>query len=458
MWNKTCENIFARFVKKLNSEDIRYFVLRNYEDLPEANSSKDVDIIIEPGFLKRCRRILLDTYREEGMDHYYEVQFGHVHCFHGMDTEHQMGIHIDLIDGYFAKGYEVYRFQELYDHVKEYNGFYALDDYMNGVMLLVYKQFGYRQPILKEKYRKEIRNTYEKYPRELEEEITRISNKKIAEEIIEKIKENDFDGVLALNKKFTRSLRGYVIRKKPFKTLFYSIQFFCQKVWRVVIAYRKYKRVIAIVAPDGSGKTTFINELKKKMDDYYVADDNDERFHLYHFRPEIFSNLGEVGEKMGVMEQNKDFTTPHRSEAANPVSSFFRISYYTLDYLIGWQKCIRKDVHYDKYSIFDRYSYDFIVDPVRSKLNLPRWMRRFFVRLTPQPTIVFVLCARPEVIYERKQELDLEEIRRQMKEYSELADKRKNFYKLNAEQSADKIADEAIDIILDKYTKQWSKK
>ncbi len=458
MWNKTCESIFTKFVEKLNSEKIRYFVLRNYEGLPKTNTSKDVDIIVEPGSLKKSKELLLETYKAEGMNHYYEVQFGHVHCFHGMCVPKQTGIHIDLIEGYFAKGYEVYSFKELYNHVVEYKKFYVLDELMNGMMLLVYKQFGYRKPVLKEKYRKEIKETYEKHSEEFEKELTRITSEKLASTIIGFIKENDFESVLKINKKFTRSIRRYVSMRKPIRTAFYSLQFFCQKVWRVVIAYRKYKRVIAIIAPDGAGKTTFIDELKKQLDNYYVADDSDERFHLYHFRPEIFKNLGEVGEKMGVMEQDKDFTTPHRSDAANPVSSFFRISYYTLDYLIGWQKCIRKDVHYDKYSIFDRYSYDFIVDPVRTKLNLPRWIRRFFVRLTPQPTIIFVLCARPEVIYERKQELDLEEIKRQMKEYTELADKRKRFHKLDAEKSASEIADEAIEIILNIYTKKWSDK
>ena len=456
MWNKTCENIFAKFVEKLNSEKIRYFVLRNYKGLPEVNTSKDVDIIVEPGYLKKSRNILLETYKEEGMNHYYEVQFGHVHCFHGMEAPKQNGIHIDLIEGYFAKGYEVYSFKELYKNAIKYKGFYVLDEFMNGMMLLIYKQFGYRKPVLKEEYRNEIRETYEKYPEEFEKELARITNKSLADTIIEYIKANDFDAVLSINKKFTRSLRRYVSKKKPFKTIGCSLQFFFQKIWRVVIAYRKYKRVIAIIAPDGAGKTTFIDELKKQLDNYYVADENDERFHLYHFRPEIFKNLGEVGEKMGMMEQDKDFTTPHRSDAANPVSSFFRISYYTMDYILGWQKCIRKDVHYDKYSIFDRYSYDFIVDPVRTKLKLPRWTRRFFVRLTPQPQIVFVLCADPKTIYERKQELEFEEIDRQMKEYIKLADKRKRFYKIDAEKPADEMADEAMEIILDKYTKKWS--
>ena len=456
MWNKICENIFTEFTKKLNSENIRYFVLRNYEGLPETNTSKDVDIIVEPGFLKRSKEILLEIYKENEMDYYYEVVYGRVHCIHGMSTINELGIHIDLIKGYLAKGYEVYTFEELYKHVIQYKNFYVLNEFMNGMMLLIYKQFGYKKPILKKEYRETIKNTFEKYPREFEEELTKITNKKLAPNIIENIKDNDFDEVIGLNKKFTRSIRSYVFKRRPIITIFRIISFFFQKVWRIGIGYRNYRRVIAIIAPDGAGKTTFLDGLKNKIENYYVSDENDEKIHLYHFRPELFPNLGEMGEKVGVMEQDRDFTNPHRGGTANPVSSFFRISYYTLDYLIGWQKYIRQDVQYDKFSIFDRYSYDLLVDPIRTKLNLPRWMRRFFVWLTPKPPLVFVLCARPQIIYERKQELEFDEIERQMKEYSKLAETKKRFVKINAEVSTDEMTDEAIQIILDKYAKKWS--
>jgi thymidylate kinase len=227
-------------------------------------------------------------------------------------------------------------------------------------------------------------------------------------------------------------------------------------VYRIIFNYRKYAKTFAVIAPDGTGKTTFLDTLIEQLNYYYVNDENDHRFHVYHFRPEILPNLGQVGEKAGVMKQDTDFTNPHRSKPANPISSLMRIAYYTLDYIIGWQKCVRNDVHYDRYSVFDRYSYDFIVDPLRTKLNLPKWLRSFFVALTPQPKIVFYLDADPQVIYERKQELTLEEIERQVGEYRELANSNpKKFKIINAEKKPEDMALDALAILLEQYTDRF---
>ena len=213
---------------------------------------------------------------------------------------------------------------------------------------------------------------------------------------------------------------------------------------------KKYKKFIAVEAPDGTGKTTFIDELCVRLAEMFVCDI--EKMHVYHFRPTILPNLGAVGEKAGVMKQDTDFTNPHRNKPANKISSFIRMAYYWMDYIIGGIICIRKDVQFDKFSIFDRYIYDFIVDPYRSRINLPLPIRKLFVKTVHQPQIVFVLMADAEVVYNRKQELTLYEITRQLKEFKKLKDVSSNCFMLNANLTPDEIVDEAMKVIMDKYT------
>lgn len=153
-----------------------------------------------------------------------------------------------------------------------------------------------------------------------------------------------------------------------------------------------------------------------------------------------------------MMEQDRDWRNPHRNQPANRISSFFRMAYYMMDYIVGWQKVIRKNVQYDRFTIFDRYSYDFIVDPRRSKINLPKGWRKFLVSLTPKPQIMFLLQTKPEIIYERKQELCLEEIRRQCREYEELAKKDRRFIVIDASKEPERMAEEAVYFILEKFT------
>ena len=455
MWDERHGIVLLNIILKLTKNNIRWLILRGYVGLPDRNPSKDVDILIEPGKIELAQNLLKQAYKEAGLQFFYPSVFGHAHCYVGMSTNNAFSIHIDLIEGYISKGFEVFTFDELYKHVINYNGLNVLDDLMNGVMLLVYKIFGYHHAKLKPAYQDDIFAAQQKYPQEFEKILIRIAGNGLGRKISLLIRDKNFCDVVALEPEFTRALKKYTFCVRPGKTVLYALEFLWQKVERIVLRYKKYAKTFAVIAPDGTGKTTFLETLLKELNFYYVNDEADQRFHVYHFRPSILPNLGAVGEKAGVMKQDTDFTNPHRSKPANPLSSLIRIAYYTLDYIVGWQRCVRNDVHYDRYSVFDRYSYDFIVDPLRTKLNLPRGIRKFFVALTPQPGIVFYLDADPNIIYARKQELSLDEIKRQVAEYRKLVQTNpKRFVTINAEQTPEAMAQEAIVYLLDRYTER----
>ena len=455
VWNEKHGAIFSLLIERLQNANIRCFVMRNYKGLPDKNESKDVDVIVEPGKVSEARKILLEVYKQNNLEYYSEAVFGKVHCMLGMDTKNTFSIHIDLIEGYLSKGYEIFTFDELYEHTIVYKNFRVMDEFFEGVMLYIYKQFGYKKPQLKTQYQELIAHTYSQYSNEFKGLLVKLVGNDFAEETCKFIESRDFERVVKNTPKFTKKLRAYVWKKHPMHTLKNICLFLTQKFNRTILSYRKYARVIAVLAPDGTGKTTFLDKLNEAMSFYYVNLIEDNRFHIYHFRPTILPNLGELGEKAGVMKQDRDFTDPHRSKPDNFFGSLIRISYYVCDYIIGWQKCVRSDVQFDKYTVFDRYSYDFIVDPLRTKLNLPISVRKFFVRLTPQPDIVYILHAQPEVIYSRKKELSLDEIRRQNGEYHKLAKSNsKRFVVLNAERPVSDMVEEAVQSLMKKYAKK----
>ncbi len=454
MWNQLCAKVFKDFTKTLEKENIRYFVLRNYKKLPEGNDSKDVDIVIDPKDIKKADVIVRQVYDDNGLEYYDEARFDKLRCTHGMSWENKTGIHIDLICGYRVRGYEIYTFDELYSHATKYKDFYVLGGFMDGLMVLIYKLFGYKKPVLKERYREEIFDSYTNNKDEFRAEIIKLLGRELSIKVIDDISEKRFDNIIEYSSQITKRLIKYAKKKYRFKSLRGHLHFLWQKFDRVILRYRKHKRVLAVLGPDGVGKTTFIDALIEQLNLYYVSDLEDRKVDVYHFRPTILPNLGEIGEKAKVMEQDKDFTNPHRQKPANPVSSFFRIAYYSLDYIVGWQKIVRKNVKYDQITLFDRYSYDFIIDPRRTRLRLPKWIRKFFARITPQPGIVFILEADADVIFSRKKELPKEEIERQLKEYKLLAQSNKRFVMINTEKQPYEMADEAVKIVLEKYAKQ----
>lgn len=66
-------------------------------------------------------------------------------------------------------------------------------------------------------------------------------------------------------------------------------------------------------------------------------------------------------------------------------------------------------------------------------------MRTAFSKMVQQPRIVFVLDAPADVIYSRKKELTLDEIQRQLEEFDKLSNLGDNFYKINANQTPEKM-------------------
>lgn len=215
---------------------------------------------------------------------------------------------------------------------------------------------------------------------------------------------------------------------------------------------RMTKLFIAVEGADGTGKSTFIEGLTKAIAYYFVSEES--KCHVYHHRPTILPNLGAMGERVKVMKEDKDFTNPHRGKPTGFFSSFIRMSYYWLDYVIGVPLKLRKDVQFNHYTIYDRYIYDFLIDPRRSRINLPYWLRKLFTRLVLQPQVVFVLLTDAKIIYNRKQELTLDEINRQLGEFTKLAKSHKRFVVLDASKSPNEMVNDAMKIIIERFTKK----
>jgi thymidylate kinase len=273
--------------------------------------------------------------------------------------------------------------------------------------------------------------------------------KRIADEEISRIRRQDFDGVLKISGALAKSLKSFCFRKNAIGTLLRAMQFYLLTFNRLILQRRKYIKSFSVMAPDGAGKTTFLDALIEEIGFYFTKDSS--LCDIYHFRPQLFPNLGAVGGKTGMMKPDTNYNEPHRAKPAGRLSSLLRLSYYWLDYVVGWYSKTLKDIQYDKFTVFDRYAYDLIVDPHRTRLNLPRWVRMLYVKLMPEPRVSFYIDVEPGEIYRRKQELQPEEIVRQVKEYRRLAKSNKRIITIDGNRSVDEMVKDAIQVILDNF-------
>ena len=446
-WTNLHIEFTSTLFRELENEDVQYFILRNYEKLPEQNLGKDIDIVIKPKAYSQTEKILLKVMAMFDIHYYQITQFDRMRCWYIMDDKKHFGIHIDIIENEVYKGFEFFSFEKLYKNVEKYNGFYVLNKTMDTIMLLVQNLVAYK--CLKNKYRTTIANNYALFKNGIDKEILSFWGDKLGRKMIDSLNKSDFDSIIENAYKYEKGAMKRIFLKRPFYTIKGITRFLCGKIHRVILCPRKFWRFIAVEAPDGTGKTTFIDSLVTELRRYYVSDEG--RFCIHHFRPLILPNLGAVGEKAGVMKQDTDFTKPHRAKPAGKLSSFIRMTYYWVDYLIGMPYLLRKEVKAERYTIFDRYIFDFVVDPKRARISLPYWMRKMFARMVIQPQIVFVLNTEADVIYKRKQELELNEIKRQLDEFNKIESLCSNVVYIDAGQSVDEMTTQAIKIIFDKF-------
>ena len=189
--------------------------------------------------------------------------------------------------------------------------------------------------------------------------------------------------------------------------------------------FSKYQRVIrppgysiAVLGTDGSGKTTMIDAVTPLLEQALHS-----KIQYEHLRPNWLPPLG-VATGKRPSGDGSPVTAPHAQKNSRFVGSLIRLVYYSMDYTIGyWLKIYPRLVKRPHICLFDRYYYDFLLDPCRMRIALPHWMMRLVLMFAPQPRLILCLGGDPELIYLRKPETSLAEVTRQVDELKELCTK-----------------------------------
>ena len=105
--------------------------------------------------------------------------------------------------------------------------------------------------------------------------------------------------------------------------------------------------------------------------------------------------------------------------------------------------------------VFDRYYYDFILDPIRSRISLPKKLMGWFQALIPEPALVLCLGADPEVIHARKPELPLSEVERQVDELRNFCDGSKRAVWVDTGLSIEESTNQALSAIVDRMAARY---
>ncbi|MGV6830167.1 MAG: hypothetical protein ACWA5P_01230 [bacterium] len=184
---------------------------------------------------------------------------------------------------------------------------------------------------------------------------------------------------------------------------------------------------ISFLGPDGSGKSTIINGLKKQQLPY-------RKVAYFHLKP-IHSKESSVT------------SDPHAAKPYSLVVSIIKIIFFFFQYSWNWLKTIVPLKIRSTLIIFDRYYDDVIVDPKRFRLSGINMLSKIVKPLIPRPQLYFILYADADTIYERKKEIPLNELGHQLKIYKSFS-KDKRYHLINVDRPVLDIVNEVYAILM----------
>ena len=218
----------------------------------------------------------------------------------------------------------------------------------------------------------------------------------------------------------------------------------------VAETFRRFQRAmrpagmhIALLGPDGCGKTTLLQNLERLLAPCFS------RQRVFKFRPDVFQQI-----EPGLEPQ------PHRRPPRGRLLSCAKVLYYFADWWLGWCLRLRPERRRAALVVFDRDFNDLVVDQRRYLVQGIGRLARLLRRWVPRADATFILDADSHAVYARKPELPVAELERQRKLFRELAAGDRRMHVVAANDPVEEVArvvSRQIILLLAAREQRWSR-
>jgi len=435
------ENIFLEdFFLTLSDGSIKYCVLRNYETLPETLNGSDLDILVAledvEKFNTNLDKLLL-KYNGKILVKYGKTTPRICILIHFKNQFY--GIQLDVHEGVLPyKTSNMFSVDLMLKRSKIYNDILVADD--NDANIVAFLKEVLHNKTCKEKYFLLAQESWKKndcYKKELLDIYSKSFIDELNDVLLNSYEKSNIQKLAQKGQKLLTA--GLSTKVKILKS--YSDRLYRFKNTPGV--------TIAMLGTDGAGKTTIIDKILKPLNE---AVHN--AVYYEHMRPNLIPNIAQL---FGKEKQTEAISNPHASKPSGLLGSTLRLFYYSFDYIIGfWLKIYPVMVKKSSIWIFDRYYYDYMIDPKRARISLPTWVINGMNFFIPKPDLILCFGAEPSIIYQRKPEHTLEEVRKQVDKLKIFCEKNSSAVWIDTGVSIDKSVEETLITISSMMSKRYS--
>jgi thymidylate kinase len=402
--DKKNKGFISLLFENLCQKKISYIILRNYENLPDKPlEGSDVDLLIAKDNEEKYSSALKEAILKSGSFILLKIRQSNCLSYFIYQKEpFPLGTWIDAFWELSTKSFiwadSNFLLQNRRQHQK---GFFISPPGGEAATLFVKEVLS--GPFIKERYRLRIpdfvRIDKENFIKTLEPYF----NKKIIQEMVQICLEGKWEEASKRRKSWWNHLVFNCFLQSPFSQSLRFVDFIFSQFKKLIT---QKGVIIAVLGPDGVGKTTICEGLKERAKNFFFK-----KVYQYHSHFGFFPELGKISSLFFGKRFSKEEKAISQEKPIGLPRAALHLFYYGLENFLAWPWILWLKMR-GNLILFDRYFYDFIATNTHRKI--PFWLFSLIAKIIPKPDLVFIIKASPEIIYKRKKELSFEEIKRQL--------------------------------------------